>query len=452
MAGLATAKNPEYLEAAAQYPQDVLVGGEALQVSPAFLAPAVISVITRNHRALNTMLRYLEPLIERGNTRTYPESVGEEEPLDVVQCIIDAIRKDDGWDARKVLGEALALWFGSVHQLAMRFVYALYDICEHPECIGPMREEIEQFGDGWVSSLDKLPLLDSFLRESARLNPSDSRVKSDFVNPPSLADALITVNLVFLILMVLVVSARIYTRGVLLRTLGWDDWKLFEVKKILRCLIWAGIAVQVVGYAGLIGERIAEYYICNLDLASHSLCRNSYKFTNIQAVFSVLTDFYVLLLPVKVILGLHMSWRRKLGVMSVFVTGLLVVEINCRIIAGALNVFPAFICKSGLSSLGRSAFSAIRGRLFGRPESSDPERSPPRSTIPAKKARNPRDGRYVELGALPMTTATAWAGGVSDPANDWSLAEKTSRHGILRRDDYEVSHPPSQVACSYQDV
>lgn len=39
MAGLATAKNPEYLEAAAQYPQDVLVGGEALQVSPAFLAP-----------------------------------------------------------------------------------------------------------------------------------------------------------------------------------------------------------------------------------------------------------------------------------------------------------------------------------------------------------------------------------------------------------------------------
>lgn len=37
-----------------------------------------------------------------------------------------------------------------------------------------MREEIEQFGDGWVSSLDKLPLLDSFLRESARLNPSDS--------------------------------------------------------------------------------------------------------------------------------------------------------------------------------------------------------------------------------------------------------------------------------------
>lgn len=99
--------------------------------------------------------------------------------------------------------------------------------------------------------------------------------------------------------------------------------RLFEVKKILRCLIWAGIAVQVVGYAGLIGERIAEYYICNLDLASHSLCRNSYKFTNIQAVFSVLTDFYVLLLPVKVILGLHMSWRRKLGVMSVFVTGLL---------------------------------------------------------------------------------------------------------------------------------
>lgn len=128
-----------------------------------------------------------------------------------------------------------------------------------------------------------------------------------------------------------------------------------------------------------------------------------------------------------------------------------VVEINCGIIAGALNVFPAFIRKSGLSSPGRSAFSSIRSRLFGRPESLDFDNSP-KSTIPAKMARNPRNGRYMEFGALPVTTATVWAGGVSDRADDWSFAEKTSRQGILRRDDYEVSHPPSQVARSYESV
>ncbi|KAL9579754.1 MAG: hypothetical protein Q9212_004915 [Teloschistes hypoglaucus] len=259
--------------------------------------------------------------------------------------------------------------------------------------------------------------------------------------------------------------------------------RLFEVKRILRYLIWAGIALQVVGYAGVIGEKIAEYHICNLDFTSHSLCRNSYKVTNFQAVFSVLTDFYVLLLPIKVILGLQMSWKRKWGVLIIFVTGLLacttslirtvltiksahstdmtwsagyiciftVVEINCGIIAGALNVFPAFIRKSGLSSLGRSAFSSIRSRPFGRPESSDFDNSP-KSAIPIRKARNPRDGRYIELGALPVTTATVRAGGVSDRSDDWSFAEKTSRQGTPRRDDHEVSHSPSQVARSYESV
>lgn len=53
-------------------------------------------------------------------------------------------------------------------------------------------------------------------------NPAPA-VKPDSMDPPSLAGALIAVNVVFLVLMVTVVSIRVYTKGMLLRTLGWDD-------------------------------------------------------------------------------------------------------------------------------------------------------------------------------------------------------------------------------------
>ena len=52
-------------------------------------------------------------------------------------------------------------------------MYTLYDLCAHPEYIEPLRLEVsEQFTKR--DSLENMPLLDSFLKESSRLNPSDS--------------------------------------------------------------------------------------------------------------------------------------------------------------------------------------------------------------------------------------------------------------------------------------
>lgn len=45
----------------------------------------------------------------------------------------------------------------------------------------------------------------------------------NLVNPPSLANTVIVVSVVFLTLMLFFVSIRIYTKGVLLRSLGWED-------------------------------------------------------------------------------------------------------------------------------------------------------------------------------------------------------------------------------------
>jgi len=45
----------------------------------------------------------------------------------------------------------------------------------------------------------------------------------NFKHPPSLADALIAVDVVFLALMLVAVGVRVYTKGFILRSLGWDD-------------------------------------------------------------------------------------------------------------------------------------------------------------------------------------------------------------------------------------
>lgn len=50
-------------------------------------------------------------------------------------------------------------------------------------------------------------------------------VKPNFVDPKSLANAIITVNAVFLALMLIFLTLRIYTKAVLLHNLWWDDCK-----------------------------------------------------------------------------------------------------------------------------------------------------------------------------------------------------------------------------------
>lgn len=113
-----------------------------------------------------------------------------------MQWIIDSSPHKGTWTSKRVIQETLALWFGSVHQLAMvsrllyfkrqseltlvsglqSFTYALYDLCEYPECIVPLREEIERarLEDFSAWQPENMPRLDSFLKESARLNPSDA--------------------------------------------------------------------------------------------------------------------------------------------------------------------------------------------------------------------------------------------------------------------------------------
>ena len=113
--------------------------------------------------------------------------------MDILQWMIDSSPKQSPWSATKIVQVTLGLWFGSIHQPAMvrnsqpclfiltnfypqAIVYALYDLCRHPEYIEALREEMNlRFKDDETGDpFEKMFLLDSFLKESARFSPSDS--------------------------------------------------------------------------------------------------------------------------------------------------------------------------------------------------------------------------------------------------------------------------------------
>jgi len=69
----------------------------------------------------------------------------------------------------------MAIWFAALHPISVTIIYALEDLCLHPEYLEPIREEIRTQYSDYESTTRGLPLLDSFIKESARLSPVESQ-------------------------------------------------------------------------------------------------------------------------------------------------------------------------------------------------------------------------------------------------------------------------------------
>ncbi|KAI4252475.1 MAG: hypothetical protein L6R42_007949, partial [Xanthoria sp. 1 TBL-2021] len=146
---LLTTLDPVFLDAALAYPEGIFKAAEALRYVPEFLTSwvcnpqladcmlttgsTIVSWITQDSRASKTLVEYLTPEIEyRMNER---QSCNPRVPKPALS-------------------------------------YALFDICDHPEYVVPLREELGL--RTMEASPSDLPLMDSFLKESSRLHPVDT--------------------------------------------------------------------------------------------------------------------------------------------------------------------------------------------------------------------------------------------------------------------------------------
>jgi cytochrome P450 len=97
------------------------------------------------------------------------------------------------WTPQRIVHELMAIWFGSVHAVSTTVTFAIHDLCLHPEYVVPLKQECEEQYTAFEKSGTGLPLMDSFIKESARLTPVESRMctlSRDLQTPFGLCDEL----------------------------------------------------------------------------------------------------------------------------------------------------------------------------------------------------------------------------------------------------------------------
>ncbi|KAI9814562.1 MAG: hypothetical protein M1827_003117 [Pycnora praestabilis] len=157
---------PEYFEAVMQYLHDATMTEELLQFVPTIFFPLVSSITMNWSGAQKKVVDFIHAsILERVSNPTKDD----QKPTDGIQWTIESSRNNT---PRAIVRQVLAFVFGSAHQMPMLISFVLYNLCIHPEYIDPLREEIARKGnDEFTSQNEDMPLLDSFIKETARLNP-----------------------------------------------------------------------------------------------------------------------------------------------------------------------------------------------------------------------------------------------------------------------------------------
>ncbi|KAM7213478.1 cytochrome P450 [Rhypophila decipiens] len=171
-------QNPLFTAAALDFPQSTFIAAELLRCLPSSLCPLGLNIITRNRWAEKVMMSYLVPIVQ---ARLDAGATGQDH-ADVMQWLIDSSPKKNPWTAAEIVGQILTLWFAGVFQPAIVGSYALIDLADHfsdgdgqglvDELMSEVRNGLPR-GDG-KRDVEKLEVLDSFLRESIRVNNSDA--------------------------------------------------------------------------------------------------------------------------------------------------------------------------------------------------------------------------------------------------------------------------------------
>ncbi|KAH8593607.1 cytochrome P450 [Bisporella sp. PMI_857] len=182
----------KFLEYALGFIEDTLMTAELVRLLPEFLAAPIGNGIARrlkSHKVLfNTLVPIAQERIEEKKLKQMGQKV--EQHHDCIQWIMETSPPKNPWTAERIVHELMAIWFGSVHALSTTISFAIHDICIHKQYVAPLRREISSPEYAQFERTGKgLPLLDSFIKESARLTPVESMSTRRYaLEPFSLSD------------------------------------------------------------------------------------------------------------------------------------------------------------------------------------------------------------------------------------------------------------------------
>lgn len=144
-----------------------------LKLFPAFLQPVVAPLLPmrRNLRqGVKRVHAYLVPLIEA--RKRLPDG-SDGRPDDMLQWMLDAAEGEES-DPENLATRYVYAVIGSLFTVSAALVDCMYDLAAYPEHLEPLREELRRVlkeDGGWRKGTPgKLELMDSFMKESQRVN------------------------------------------------------------------------------------------------------------------------------------------------------------------------------------------------------------------------------------------------------------------------------------------
>ncbi|KAB2573491.1 Cytochrome P450 monooxygenase paxP [Lasiodiplodia theobromae] len=172
-------RNEQWLDATIDFTHDVYIGGSKLRKWNYLLRPIVARFLVPEIRKVwkhqETARHFLVPIMEeRSAAQKRP---GYKKPNDLIQWLMDNAAKETKPTSFARLAELqLLASFAAIHTTSLTCTHVLFDLAARPEYIEPLREELDaveaRFGTLHTKqALSQLSRMDSFMKESQRLNP-----------------------------------------------------------------------------------------------------------------------------------------------------------------------------------------------------------------------------------------------------------------------------------------
>lgn len=174
--GLPLCRDRRWLEITKSYTIDSFTISFIMRAAPWFMRPLAYwlnPMSARLRKAVRDARKMIEPEVQRRKAAVDKAKAAGEKPPKMADTIGWMYDVANGADLDYVGGQ-LSLSMAAIHTTTETTCSAIIDLCNHPEVVPQLREEVIRVisEGGWAkTSLYKLKLMDSFLKEGQRVRP-----------------------------------------------------------------------------------------------------------------------------------------------------------------------------------------------------------------------------------------------------------------------------------------
>ena len=173
--GPALCKASEFTESVHNFMEDMMRFLRLYPLSPESFAATLYQILTKGGRSTHALLRKLEP-ITSGVPGSWTES-DRNKKHSALGLLMEATAELDAeyWTPQRISRTMLGLCVGSLHSPWTNMYFLLFELARRPDDIEDLRREIRGNKKLDWKTLDRLPFLNSFIKESLRYTPPDKR-------------------------------------------------------------------------------------------------------------------------------------------------------------------------------------------------------------------------------------------------------------------------------------